>query len=206
MKAAGRSSSMVSNVGRPFIGTRLTCPRMPCELRDWICRPGLLGIVQHDSRSHMPGDLARYLFAACYAQEFGVSPTLRDFPESLLPDHANAARSGNKTVPFADRFRVQVAGKPGNTVVSHISKDGHYYIHYDPAQCRSLSVREAARIQTFPDDYFFEGNKTQQYVQVGNAVPPLLAARIAETVRDLLADTAATVPPRRPASEIRVVA
>ena len=133
----------------------------------------------------MPQDLYRYLFAAAFADKRGKSPRLGDFPPALLPQHGNVSRSlGHNN--FADRFRVQVAGLPATTVLSHIAKDGHYFIHPDAAQARSLTVREVARLQTFPDNYFFCGNRSEQYTQVGNAVPPLLARQIASVVADVL--------------------
>ena len=114
----------------------------------------LQGVCNHETRAHIGDDLSRYLFCASYAQVHGVSPKLEQFPAALLPKHKNA-KSGN----FSDRFRVQCAKEPATTVTSHISKDGHYFIHYDPTQCRSLTVREAARLQTFPDNYFFLWHK-----------------------------------------------
>lgn len=147
------------------------------ELLQWIERPELRAIAQHETRGHMPSDLGRYLFAAVFGAVRGYSPKIADFPLSLSPDHRNW-HSG----VFNDRFRVQLADAAATTVTSHISKDGHYFIHPDPMQCRSLTVREAARLQTFPDDYLFLGNRSQQYVQVGNAVPPFLARQLAKLI------------------------
>ena len=157
----------------------------PAALENWFRDDRLRVLLSHESRSHMRSDLHRYFFAAVYAQVNNTTPKLRDFPEELLPEHKNV-QQGRTEYVFADRFRVQLPDAPATTITSHISKDGHYYIHYDPAQCRSLSVREAARLQTFPDNYKFEGNRTSQYHQVGNAVPPLLANRIAEIVFEVL--------------------
>jgi DNA (cytosine-5)-methyltransferase 1 len=144
------------------------------------------GVCNHTTRGHMETDLYRYMYAACFADLHGKSPSLQNFPTDLLPDHGNVDRALESGSNFSDRFRVQVATRPSTTIVSHISKDGHYYIHPDPMQCRSLTVREAARLQTFPDNYFFCGPRTVQYIQVGNAVPPLLAKQIAEIVLTVL--------------------
>ena len=134
-------------------------------------------VTNHVTRGHLIGDLHRYFYLATFAKHHGRSLTANELPKALWPNHDNFG-----TGKFADRFRVQLAEMPGSTITSHISKDGHYYIHPDPTQCRSLTVREAARIQSFPDNYFFVGTRTQQYVQVGNAVPPFLARQLAEIV------------------------
>lgn len=162
------------------------------DLLRWLERPELRAIAQHETRGHMGSDLARYLFAAVFGKVHGYSPKASDFPLALSPDHRNW-HSG----VFADRFRVQLAHEPSTTVTSHISKDGHYFIHPDPAQCRSLTVREAARLQTFPDDYLFLGSRTQQYVQVGNAVPPYLARQIAHLLLRGLGSSAGSKVPNR---------
>ena len=160
------------------IGISENCP---ADLARWLTDPRLQTLPNHQARSHMASDLARYFFASVFAEVLGRSPKASDFPDELAPEHQNWS-SGK----FADRFRVQLTASPSTTITSHISKDGHYFIHPDPQQCRSLSVREAARLQTFPDNYLFKGNRTEQYVQVGNAVPPLLARWIGEALATVL--------------------
>ncbi|WP_343225967.1 DNA cytosine methyltransferase [Luteolibacter marinus] len=169
------------NRGREFVSATTT------HSDPWYVDPSIGGFSNHKTRSHIREDLWRYFYCACFAKVKASSPTLKEFPKFLLPKHKNVgdAIEGKK---FGDRFRVQCSGRPSTTITSHISKDGHYFIHPDPRQFRSLTVREAARLQTFPDNYRFEGPRTQQYHQVGNAVPPLLASQIAEVVAKLLQD------------------
>ncbi len=143
------------------------------------------GICNHFTRPHIRKDLYRYLFASCFAEINERSPFLRDYPVELLPNHksvSNAIKYGY----FNDRFRVQVYDRPSTTVTSHLAKDGHYFIHPDPFQCRSMTVREVARLQAFPDDYYFCGSRSAKYIQVGNAVPPLLSREIASIVLEVL--------------------
>lgn len=153
------------------------------DLDKWFEDKKLKFWLNHRARGHMSSDLKRYVYAAIFADAHGRSPKGHaefDLP-GLAPDHKNW-----KTGKFCDRFKVQIRKSTSSTITSHISKDGHYFIHYDANQCRSLTVREAARLQTFPDNYLFLGNKTEQYHQVGNAVPPLLAAQIAKVIHGLL--------------------
>jgi DNA (cytosine-5)-methyltransferase 1 len=168
-----RSVEFIQNAERSSV--RTPDQRVSLAHGEWY-RDERLGItLNHDSRGHMASDLGRYMFCAGYcAARGGRSPSTGEFPSALAADH-RSWESGK----FANRFRVQASGGPSATVVSHISKDGHYFIHPELAQCRSFTVREAARAQTFPDNYFFSGERTAQYVQVGNAVPPLLARKVA---------------------------
>lgn len=169
-KAFEAAADQVIASGRLTQGERSVTPSgKPCrvtevsaELAAWYQGQDPPLVLNHQSRNHMPEDLARYLYCAVYAEKKGISPKAAQFPAALAPCHQNW-----QTGKFDDRFRVQVADQSAATVMSHMAKDGHYAIHYEPAQCRSLTVREAARLQTFPDSYFFEGNRMHINVRYG---------------------------------------
>jgi DNA (cytosine-5)-methyltransferase 1 len=134
--------------------------------------------TQHISRPHNQRDLSIYKLVIEKWNKDRSRMKYTDIPISL--------RTHNNLNSFLDRFKVVDGKSYSHTVVAHIAKDGHHYIHPDIEQCRSISVREAARIQSFPDNYFFEGPRTAAFTQIGNAVPPLLAYAIASKMRDLL--------------------
>lgn len=149
---------------------------------DYLIKTGIRtdkdAVIHHKAREHRAIDLEIYRIAIEYYRN-GKKLKYTDLPETLQT-HKNRHS-------FLDRFKVVDWEAPfSHTVVAHISKDGHYYIHPDENQLRSITVREAARIQSFPDNYIFEGPRTQQFIQVGNAVPPLMAYAIAVEIKKLL--------------------
>lgn len=132
-------------------------------------------LYQHVARKHNKNDRERYRILS----EHG-NWQLKDLAE-VRPDLVN-----HDPKHFGNRYTVQEWDKPGRTVVAHLYKDGNLFIHPDSTQERTFTVREAARIQSFPDDFFFEGSRTEQFKQVGNAVPPLMAEAFAITLKEML--------------------
>lgn len=134
----------------------------------------------HITRPHNERDLNIYKLAIEKYIE-GILLTNDSIPEGQ--------RTQRNTRDFLDRFKV--VGKIPHTIIAHIAKDGHHFIYNKLDQIRSISVREAARIQSFPDNYYFEGereigNRSAAFKQIGNAVPPLMAQKIATKIRTLL--------------------
>ncbi|NLW12224.1 MAG: DNA cytosine methyltransferase, partial [Clostridiaceae bacterium] len=136
-------------------------------------------LTWHVARNHLSRDREIYKKAIDKWDNEHQRLKYSDLPPELIT-HKN--KSG-----FLDRFKVVAADLPtSHTMMAHICKDGHYYIHPDKHQARSLTVREAARVQSFPDNYFFEGSRTAAFMQIGNAVPPLMAKVIAQSIADQL--------------------
>ncbi|HLF64577.1 MAG TPA: DNA (cytosine-5-)-methyltransferase [Saprospiraceae bacterium] len=153
------------------------CHRTNTYLKESGIRNGINIVTQHISRPHSAQDKEIYRIAVKKWEQNHERLSYSDLPERL--------RTHKNRNSFLDRFKV-VAGDElcSQTIVAHIAKDGHYYIHPDIGQNRSISVREAARLQSFPDDYCFEGRKeslarTAAFKQIGNAVPPVMAEVIA---------------------------
>ncbi|MHA3047775.1 DNA cytosine methyltransferase [Riemerella anatipestifer] len=141
-------------------------------------RNGYDFVTQHISRPHNQRDLEIYKLAINLWNKENRRLNYKEIDESLKT-HKNEKS-------FLDRFKVVDSNGYSHTVVAHIAKDGHYYIHPDENQVRSISVREAARIQSFPDDFFFEGSRSAAFKQIGNAVPPLMAYKIAKKLKELI--------------------
>jgi DNA (cytosine-5)-methyltransferase 1 len=146
-------------------------------LKQTNIRNGLEFVTQHISRPNNDNDLEIYQIAIDQWNN-GKRLNYAELPKRLIK-HTN-------TDSFINRFQVVNGKGISHTIVAHIAMDGHYYIHPDKKQNRSISVREAARIQSFPDDYFFEGTRTAAFKQIGNAVPPLMAHKIAEKIREMI--------------------
>lgn len=137
-------------------------------------------LTLHQCRPNIQRDIQTYIFAIKLWNNGHKRLKYYDLPKEL--------QTRNNVTSFVDRFKV-VEGdeKCCHTILAHLSKDGHYFIHPDIKQHRSITAREAARIQSFPDNYFFEGPRTAQFVQIGNAVPPMMARGIAKGVASQLA-------------------
>lgn len=134
-------------------------------------------LTQHVARPNNENDLKIYKLTI-KAKNKGKNLRYTDIPKELQT-HSNVSS-------FLDRYKALDYDSISHTVVAHISKDGHYYIHPDIKQNRSITVREAARIQGFPDDFYFEHSRTAAFKQIGNAVPPILSKKIAMAIINYL--------------------
>jgi len=142
-----------------------------------ICNINQTALLDHVARHHNPMDVQRYR---------AMSENCWTFQE-LLENRPDLRHE--KARVFGNSYTVQFWDFPSKTIIAHLYKDGNQFIHPDPNQARTFTVREAARIQSFPDDFIFEGSRTEQYKQIGNAVPPLFAEAIAKGVKRFLRGT-----------------
>lgn len=156
-------------------GNRYRPGRYSSYLREYGIRTKDDVLTWHNARVHNKRDRSIYRLAIERWQDDSSRLMYTDVPTELQTHQNKSA--------FLDRYKVVASNLPvSHTLVAHIAKDGHHFIHPDLNQARSLTVRESARIQSFPDNYFFEGSRTSAFTQVGNAVPPLMAAGLAKGI------------------------
>jgi DNA (cytosine-5)-methyltransferase 1 len=144
-------------------------------LEKFELRNGVDFVTQHIARPHNERDLNIYKIA--------INKWLKKSERLKYPDLPTELKTHKNETSFVDRYKVVDINGLSHTMVAHIAKDGHHYIYPDNKQIRSISVREAARIQSFPDDFFFEGGRSAAFRQIGNAVPPLMAKEIAKQIK-----------------------
>ena len=135
-------------------------------------------VTQNITRPINTNDAAIYAYAIKAWNDKHIRVKYTDLPVELKT-HKNEES-------FLDRFKVVDGNGLSHTLVAHLAKDGHYFIHPNINYCRSISIREAARLQSFPDNYFFEGSRSAKFKQIGNAVPPLMAKTIANQIKTIL--------------------
>ena len=131
-------------------------------------------LMDHVARNHNEMDIKRY---SIMAKEHWTFQEMLEKREDLRHEKARV---------FGNSYTVQWWDLPSKTIIAHLYKDGNQFIHPDYKQGRTFTVREAARIQSFPDDFVFEGSRTDQFKQIGNAVPPLFAEAIAKGMKTKL--------------------
>lgn len=150
----------------------------PCnnEFLQRIGKPGIHPLLDHIARKHNNKDRERFKVMIENNWSFGE---MRKVRPDLEHEHARI---------FDNSYVVQWWNLPSKTILAHIHKDGFQFIHPDAAQLRSFTVREAARIQSFPDDFEFEGSRGEKYKQIGNAVPVLFAEALAKAIKKNLDD------------------
>lgn len=95
----------------------------------------------------------------------------------------NKATGANTNV---HKYHVLLRNEPSTTILAHLYKDGLRFIHYDSNQARTITVREAARLQSFDDDFDFVGSQTEAFKMIGNAVPPKMALAISKAVAEVI--------------------